>query len=72
MTAGSKRANGLIHGTISLMRTRIEHPTADLPAVVPPTRRLSRGSAALLILALMCATATIAFGIWMTTWAQHL
>lgn len=54
------------------MRTRIEHPTPELPDVAAPTRRLSRGSAALLILALLCASATIAFGIWMTTWAQHL
>jgi hypothetical protein len=72
MTAGSKRANRPIHGTISPMRTRIEHFTPDLPDVVPPTRRLSRESAALLVLALLCASATIAFGIWMTTWAQHL
>ncbi|MGQ0847314.1 MAG: hypothetical protein ACT4QF_24615 [Sporichthyaceae bacterium] len=54
------------------MKTRIEHFTADVEDLLPPVRRLSRSSAALLVLALLCASATIAFGIWMTTWAQHL
>lgn len=72
MTPGSTGPNGRIHGTISNMKTRIEHFTADVEDLLPPVRRLSRGSAALLALALLCAFATIAFGIWMTTWAQHL
>lgn len=72
MTAEQIGAKGQIGGTIWSMKTRIEHFTAGVEDALPPARRLTRGSAALLALAMLCAAATVAFGIWMTTWAQHL
>jgi hypothetical protein len=35
-------------------------------------RRMNRGSAFLLGVAVVCGTATVTFGIWMASYSQHL
>jgi hypothetical protein len=42
----------------------------DSPA--PSERRVSRGSAMLLGLAIIGASATVSFGVWMASYAQHI
>ena len=44
--------------------------TVDSPT--PSMRRVSRGSAMLLGLALVSASATVSFGVWMASYAQHI
>jgi hypothetical protein len=44
--------------------------TVDTPA--PSMRRVNRGSAMLLGLALVSASATVSFGVWMASYAQHI
>jgi hypothetical protein len=44
--------------------------TVDSPA--PSMRRVNRGSAMLLGLALVSASATLSFGVWMASYAQHI
>jgi|GEM_PF-4488324 len=43
--------------------------TANVEATEPG--RFNRGSALLAGIALVCAVATVAFGIWMASYAQH-
>jgi hypothetical protein len=44
--------------------------TIDSPS--PSMRRVNRGSAMLLGLALVSASATVSFGVWMASYAQHI
>jgi hypothetical protein len=44
--------------------------TIDSPA--QSMRRVSRGSAMLLGLAIVGASATVSFGVWMASYAQHI
>jgi hypothetical protein len=44
--------------------------TVDSPS--PSMRRVNRGSAMLLGLALVSASATVSFGVWMASYAQHI
>jgi hypothetical protein len=38
----------------------------------PTMRRVNRGSAMLLGLAVVSASATVSFGVWMASYAQHI
>jgi hypothetical protein len=44
--------------------------TVDSPS--PSMRRVNRGSAMLMGLALVSASATLSFGVWMASYAQHI
>lgn len=59
------------------MPVRNTHPAdvasmlaVDSPA--PSVRRVNRGSAMLLGLAVISASATVSFGVWMASYAQHI
>jgi hypothetical protein len=59
------------------MPARKTHPAdaasmlaVDSPA--PSVRRVNRGSAMLLGLAVISASATVSFGVWMASYAQHI
>ena len=59
------------------MSARKTHPAATTSMVAvdsaaPSMRRVDRGSAMLLGLAVISASATVSFGVWMASYAQHI
>lgn len=75
MNVSGAGANRSFDGTISPMRTEPSRAGGTSVAtieVLGADRRLKRSSVLLAGIALLCAIATITFGIWMAGYAQSL
>jgi hypothetical protein len=75
MTADTPGANRAFDGNIACMRSepgRVRGTSLAAVEVSSDGRRLKRSSVLLAGIALLCAIATVAFGIWMAGYTQSL